>query len=1177
MPKKKKGVSFTDLKSFEYSFPTRNLSLAKDRLLTDSVDIVSTAPGNYEASVRDFDGEKKVKIRVKGYDIVNYSCECTDNPFSRCYHCAAAFYRLKAALDKNEAIETRRSFTDIKNLFGDCFTREALIDATAGDDYADGYKMASSGYVNITSDSESDEVREVSADTAVYLAEPMQSVSVKLSKDGTPVAFSCSCNDQKHGKLCKHAVALLCALFPRETEPDTVSDRELLSLIINSPASEKRAYAGELLSLEPYLDGSPDKLLLGFRVGRDRMYILNSLSDFLASLSSSGNVKLGKSLEFTATPNSFDERSRAYIRFISRNRKYIGVEDAPKDKNKLIRLTPSEIDSLFEIAEGGYISIGADRLLVKRENPLIKINMEPGGKNGFVLFAEQEGYRYIAEGDSSYIAKSDTLLISDSVFKHRAGGLVRVLLRAGAQGLKLAKSDAVSFYSRVIIPAKNYIVFKADNEEALSALPAPLSTRLYIDTDGKKLIASLFFRYDDIRRKGFYTPDLLGAIDPDGEREAEEEVRKWFSVIDLSSGTLYTEESRADFMRVISDGIPALSRKMQITLSDAVEQRSIKRDFDIKYTVDEDGGLLDLSIDTSYSPTELAAILTAYRNGGKYHVFADGSYIDLRDDAFKSFAMISEELAVSDKSIVRKRMKLPFYRILYLNLLSKEGSVAVDCKEGVRRIIDDFENKRESKMKISESVDKIMRDYQKEGFKWLSMINKYGFGGILADDMGLGKTLQTIALIESYRSSTRDEDLLPSLIICPSSLVYNWVQEFEKFAPECPVKIIVGNAASRGAVLSEISSGEVVISSYDALKRDIDLYTDMLFAFIVADDAQYIKNRSTQASKAIKALSGKTRIALTGTPVENRPSDLWSIFDFIMPGYLRNYPRFRESYETPIVKENSQSALARLKMLTSPFILRRMKKDVLSELPEKTETVLCTSFDDEQNKAYTAHAAMLVKDLRDQISLGSGGPGRIEVLSMLMKIRQICCHPPLALGEAYKGESAKLALCTELVRSSVESGHQILLFSQFTSMLDVIAKELESLGISHYMLTGKTPQSERMKLVENFNSGGASVFLVSLKAGGTGLNLTAADIVIHYDPWWNIATQNQATDRAYRIGQTKNVQVYKLIIKDSIEEKIIELQKKKAGIAEFLSGNSENAITSMDAKELISLFENINV
>ena len=409
-----------------------------------------------------------------------------------------------------------------------------------------------------------------------------------------------------------------------------------------------------------------------------------------------------------------------------------------------------------------------------------------------------------------------------------------------------------------------------------------------------------------------------------------------------------------------------------------------------------------------------------------------------------------------------------------------------------------------------------------------------------------------------------------SLIVCPASLIYNWQEEFTRFAPALKIILIVGTQKEREEKIAQLTGYDVAITSYDLLKRDISAYEGKNFNYEFIDEAQFIKNHTTAAAKSVKLIKSKHRFALTGTPIENRLSELWSIFDYLMPGYLYEYSYFKKELEQPIVKSNDEAAAKRLKQLIAPFILRRLKKDVLNELPEKIEEVRIACFDAKQQALYDGQVVKTLKlvQLQSEEELSKS---KIQILAELMRLRQICCDPGLAFSN-YEGASAKRELCLEMVQSAIAGEHKVLIFSQFKSMLELLADDLQREGIGYYTITGATPKEKRLELVRAFNNDATPVFLISLKAGGTGLNLTGADVVIHYDPWWNVAAQNQATDRAHRIGQEKVVSVYKLVAKNSIEEKILKMQNDKQNLAEsILSVDGRNSIFTMSKEELLNL------
>lgn len=432
--------------------------------------------------------------------------------------------------------------------------------------------------------------------------------------------------------------------------------------------------------------------------------------------------------------------------------------------------------------------------------------------------------------------------------------------------------------------------------------------------------------------------------------------------------------------------------------------------------------------------------------------------------------------------------------------------------------------------------------------------------------MGLGKTLQVIAVLLAAKE---DAERATSLVVAPASLVFNWGEEFARFAPELKVSLITGTQEERRRKIENWQDADVLVTSYDLLKRDIDQYEDKHFSYQIIDEAQYIKNHTTAAAKAVKVIHSDTRFALTGTPIENRLSELWSIFDYLMPGFLYGYDTFKKELETPIVKNGDEEAMKRLQKMTGPFILRRLKEQVLKDLPEKLEEVRYVKFESNQQKLYDGQVVHMKQMIAKQND-AEFNKNKLQILAELTKLRQICCDPSLCF-ENYRGTAAKVEACMDLIQSALDGGHRMLLFSQFTSMLAILQEHLKKAGIPYYLITGETPKQKRLQLVKEFNEGDVPVFLISLKAGGVGLNLTGADVVIHYDPWWNQAAQNQATDRAHRMGQTKKVTVYKMIMKDSIEEKIQKLQETKRDLAEQVIGGETGQISGMTKEDFLEL------
>ena len=573
---------------------------------------------------------------------------------------------------------------------------------------------------------------------------------------------------------------------------------------------------------------------------------------------------------------------------------------------------------------------------------------------------------------------------------------------------------------------------------------------------------------------------------------------------------------------------------------------------------------------------ELKDIMKQYHLKKKYHRLKDGTFLSLEDNSEIEFIdKLVSGIGKDSEKLEETEIILPVNRALYLNQLLKsiKGTEIIKNSE-YKKIVRDLEKDiGDEEVEIPSNLNASLRYYQKIGFKWLSVLDKYHFGGILADDMGLGKTIQILAIILKYINGNQ-ENKKASIVVSPSSLTLNWYNEAKKFAPTLKVCVIRGNNKERKEIIDKIENYDLIITSYDLLKRDIELYKNKKYKFryAIADEAQYLKNSNTQNAKAIKSILADTRFALTGTPIENSLAELWSIFDFIMPEYLFGYKEFKHEYEIPIVKEQDEEAIKKLKMLIEPFVLRRTKKEVLTELPEKTITVLNNEMTEEQEQIYLSYLMQAKKEVAEEVDAKGFEKSQIKILAALTRLRQICCHPKLFI-ENYNGECSKLDQCMEIIEEGISANHKILLFSTYTSMFDIIEKKLKKKDIEYFKLTGATKVEDRIKIVDEFNeNSNIKVFLISLKAGGTGLNLTGADMVIHYDPWWNLSAENQATDRAYRIGQKNNVQVYKLITKNSIEEKIYELQERKAKLADDMLNTNVTFVNKLSKEDIMELF-----
>lgn len=651
----------------------------------------------------------------------------------------------------------------------------------------------------------------------------------------------------------------------------------------------------------------------------------------------------------------------------------------------------------------------------------------------------------------------------------------------------------------------------------------------------------------------------------------------------------------------LTEGVNALQELGTVYVSDALRKISVRTAPKVSVGVSLGGDMLNLSMDAEgITQEELAEILSRYDKKKKFHRLKNGDFIQLEEEDMEALADLQQGLGLTSKDMLQDTMEIPRYRALYLDKQMVTGAmdgILVDRTREFKNLVKDMRTVDDNDFEVPSSLNDIMRSYQKHGFLWLKTLASNGFGGILADDMGLGKTLQVISFLlseheerEAAAAAAAAEDVggvsangtsnsaekcqkRPTLIICPASLLYNWVSEIQKFAPALKTRLIVGGAPEREQLIKGIlpDEDEVCITSYDMMRRDLEHYENIRFGVQVIDEAQYIKNHYTKAARAVKKIRASFKVALTGTPIENRLSELWSIFDYMMPGFLYSYDQFSKQYEKPIVSNQDSAVTERLQRMISPFVLRRLKKDVLRDLPDKIEENLIIPMEGEQRELYDAQVQELRMMLKGQDE-AAFRQERFAVLAALTRLRQLCCDPGL-LYDGYRGSVSKVDSCMELIGSVIESGHKMLIFSQFTSLLEVLEKRLASEGVEFYKIEGSTPPVRRMELVDAFNSeeNPVKVFLISLKAGGTGLNLTAADVVIHFDPWWNKAVENQATDRVHRIGQKNVVNVYKLIAQNTIEENIVKLQEKKRQLAESILGGDEVGTGTFSRDDLLEI------
>lgn len=954
----------------------------------------------------------------------------------------------------------------------------------------------------------------------------------------------------------------------------------------------------EQIKLEPQIiyDKFTKEMKIEFRIGNKRMYKLKNLSEFYKRMINKEFYKYGDKLEFIHIKENFSKDSQKLLEFLMKYAEIIAFTNSNANLNyryyggkideTSIIISNTAIDELFETLKGESVLINKDcekrNIIFVDQNPQFGFRLEKVDKEEYVILADFDIYKIvILKGKNyKYILTDDKLYRCSEEFEKTTLKLIQLFRENFITNIPFGESELGQLFSVILPKIRNGIkIDEKIKEEIQIYKPEKLVVKVFLDYDENDyIVADVRLTYgsnefnplNEGEEKNFkHSRNMVE------ETKAMNVFRKTGFMFDTKNLRFILPDDKKIYNFLTND-INYYMKKFEVLATEEFKAKEVTRPKIGSLGIKIENNLLEINLDNlNIDIEELEEIIKKYKLKKKYHRLKNGIFLDIEEN--KEIDFLDKLLSgtnINYKQLKTGNIRLPVSRTLYLNQLLKslKNTDIVENRE-FKNIVNGLEKENlEDDIKIPQELENILRPYQKIGFRWLKTLDKYKFGGILADDMGLGKTIQIIALLLDYKQKNKSRK--SSIVVSPSSLSLNWKNEIERFAPDLKIKVIRGNLEERKKIIHNIDKYDVIITSYDLLKRDIDSYKEEKYEFkyIIADEAQYLKNNNTKNAKTIKQLKAETRFALTGTPIENSLAELWSIFDLVMPGYLFGYKDFKTEYEIPIVKEDNIEMLNKLKMLIEPFVLRRTKKEVLTELPEKTITVLYNEMGEEQKNIYMSYLMQAKQELQDMININAFERSQIQILAVLTRLRQICCYPGLFIND-YKDESSKLEQCMEIIEDGINAGHKILLFSTYTSMFEIIERNLKEKNINYFKLTGNTKVDERIELVDKFNKdNNIKIFLISLKAGGTGLNLIGADMVIHYDPWWNISAENQATDRAYRIGQKNNVQVYKLITKDTIEEKIYELQEKKAKLTDSMLDTQTTFINKLSKEDIMNLF-----
>ena len=1024
----------------------------------------------------------------------------------------------------------------------------------------------------------------------VYGSHIYQSMA-KFNKHGDLVDTSCTCQAyEKYMGDCKHIVALLMTIREFD-ETGKLTRKQSEGNIKNILHHYREKQNGELIKvkLEINYEREGGESYLDLKIGEDKLYVVKGIGKFLSDLTENKAIEFGKNFNFYPEIHGFNEKDKEIIDFLTilyenyeiNHYNYYGSRWDSTFKGKRVKLSPKSLERFFDLVKGREFNIinGRDHyndVIITDEKLELKFKIQENKEDLILNINEDNSLAPLTEDGKYFFYKDKVYKLSEEQLK-TIMPIYNEILSKDMRHIRIDKDFKEVFVSEILPSIKKHSNLSLDKNVEESIYSQPIHASIYFDRKDEMILGRLIFNYGEIDINPFSSKEKTAlSSDKILLRDIEEE-RMILNLLELGDfkvedGGFYLEEEEEIF-DFINDIIPELQKHCEVYYSDTFKNIGLisSENFTGGLRLNSELDMLEFNFDIEgIDISELGDVFKALKEKKRYYKLKDGSFLSLENRELDDIVDILDYLDLDAVDLQNGNIAIPRFRTMYLDKFIKDrGMDFIKRNVDFKRLVRDINDPEDIEYEIPRELNASLRDYQKFGFKWLKTLSNYGFGGILADEMGLGKTVQMIAFLLSEKKEKGSE---ASIVIVPTSLVYNWEDEVKRFGPSLKTLVVVGNKAERDELIKRAEDYDLVITSYPLVRKDVEEYRKITFRHCILDEAQHIKNHGSLNAKSVKNIKAKNYFALTGTPMENSLSELWSIFDFLMPGYLLSSGKFSEKFEKPIVKDHDNLKLKDLNNHIKPFILRRLKKEVLKELPDKIEQKIVVEMTKEQKKLYLAYLQAIKGELNEEISLNGYNKSHIRILAGLTRLRQLCCHPSVFV-EDYKGGSGKLDSLEEIVEEAMEGGHRILIFSQFTTMLGKIRELLEAKKVHCLYLDGSTPVMERGDLVREFNRGVGDVFLISLKAGGTGLNLTSADMVIHFDPWWNPAVEDQATDRAHRIGQENTVQVIKLITKGTIEEKIFQLQEKKKEMIDKVITEGETLISKLSEEEIMSLFD----
>ena len=996
-------------------------------------------------------------------------------------------------------------------------------------------------------------------------------VSIVIEDNKEIVKTICDCKEYRNFQSCKHIGAVFVNYYETLFKGSIINVHKITEDILNKFMPDENTLIKKELQVELIINVTEKESYyyyygrtytdfnIKIMIGEDKLYTLgNHTTAFkVAYENQEGEVYFGKN--FTYIPEKY---------YLSSNSKTI-------------------IESYLDVCEGSYNrNIFAKDFKtflnkIKNTNFIINNYKIEGIKEGFPISSnliknnesyeldfDLENIEVLIKNDYEYILYKGNLYHLRKLEQE----LIDDLMENKLDKLIISKEKVDAFTKGLLkIVRKN---LKIDASVTDITLPKEISTKLYFDLRSSYILVDALFKYDE-KEVNYFDKSNTILRDIDYETKVINDILKYGFEIDNNKIILKDIEKEVEF---IENGLENLATKYEIFTTEKFKGINIKKKTSVTsmFGIGQDNILSYTFSLGDINSNELVNIFEEIKNKKKYYRLKNGDILNLEDESLKELSDLKDDLELSDAEIIAGHGAILKYRAIYLDSLKNTKYNIIKTDNLFDNFIDKFYKFKDINLTLPKDELKILRDYQVTGVKWLYTLAKTGFGGILADEMGLGKTIQVIYYIKQM---LKDNENNKFLIVVPTSLAYNWDHEFDSFGSNIKRKICVGNKDKRTKILRNLNDTNVIITTYGLLREDEELYNNLNFNTMVIDEAQNIKNNMAGITKVVKKVNAETKFALTGTPLENSILELWSIFDFIMPGYLASLTKFQSKYKIKDFDEDSEILIKGLSKQINPFILRRKKQDVVKELPDKLINDIYIELKDEQKKLYVAELERVKEEMEKIIETEGMNKARFLILQLLTKLRQICIDPSIVYDN-YKDGSNKLEQLESIVNEYIKNNHKILIFSSFKTALNIVKEKLNKAKIKTYMIDGSVPAKDRIEMVDNFNNNdGVKVFLIMLKSGGTGLNLATADVVIHLDLWWNPQAENQATDRAHRIGQKNTVEVIHLITKGTIEEKILELQNKKRILSDKLidgeirDKNILSELTKEDIKNLLS-YEN---